>query len=109
DATVYGIFGYGSHAFPVWRAYGRSLRWVVPVWRAANSADPYVRESLRYFFDHFVLAHGYHELALHWLDELAPSVLVSANDHSLPHRALIHAARVRGVPTVYLQHAAVTD
>lgn len=108
DARVYGIFGFGQFAFPVWRAYWKALRWIGPVWRSSRSADPYVQESLHYFFDWFVLAHGYLELAQQWLEDLAPAALVVANDHSLPHRALVRAAQKCGIPTVYMQHAAVT-
>ena len=99
----------GAPAFPPFAAYRRSIPAVAAVTRAARSATGYRRLAYMRFLERFILAHGLVPEAERLLAEVAPRLVLLANDHSLLNRAFLHAAKNVGIPTAYVQHAAVTD
>ncbi|MEL7162836.1 MAG: hypothetical protein AAFN92_18910 [Bacteroidota bacterium] len=52
---------------------------------------------------------GFYEAALEILKHGQPRMIIFSNDHEPEARSLLFAAKKRGIPTVYLQHASVTD
>lgn len=50
----------------------------------------------------------YYYGALRMLRQQLPGSLTFSNDHNVKNRALLHAARKLGIPTIYLQHASVS-
>jgi hypothetical protein len=52
---------------------------------------------------------GWLEACQDLIDEFMPAAIVFSNDHSILPRALFFAAKSRGVPTVYIQHASVSQ
>ena len=52
---------------------------------------------------------GYRDLFNHLLAMTGPACVVMSNDHLTEHRTLLWCCRQARIPTVYLQHAAVTD
>lgn len=52
---------------------------------------------------------GYRDLFNHVLAMAGPACVVMSNDHLTEHRTLLWCCRQARIPTVYLQHAAVTD
>jgi hypothetical protein len=64
--------------------------------------------STRHARDQYLLAYGLYVAVRRWLARLEPAAVVLANDHTLWPRTMMYAARHLGVPTFYVQHAAVT-
>jgi hypothetical protein len=52
---------------------------------------------------------GLYEVAYSVLEKYRPKCLVLANDHSEKQRALLNAAKRLNIPTVYIQHASISD
>jgi hypothetical protein len=60
------------------------------------------------FFDLIYAATGYYELSCRYLDTYKPRAIIFANDHNTDPRALLLAARIKNIPTIYIQHASVS-
>ena len=52
---------------------------------------------------------GLYEVAYSVLKKHRPKCLILANDHSEKQRALLNAAKRLNIPTVYIQHASISD
>ncbi|MGQ0585859.1 MAG: hypothetical protein ACT4PK_01470 [Gammaproteobacteria bacterium] len=69
--------------------------------------------DLRRFIADFGLRYlrslGYRDLFNHLLAMAGPACVVLSNDHLTEHRTLLWCCRQARIPTVYIQHAAVTD
>ncbi|RDC62009.1 hypothetical protein [Adhaeribacter pallidiroseus] len=65
------------------------------------------KRALR-FFDLIFVATGYYELSVRYLKKYRPQAIIFANDHNTDARALLLAAKVAGIPTIYIQHASVS-
>ena len=61
------------------------------------------------FFDLIYVATGYYELSVRYLRKYRPQAIIFANDHNTDARALLLAAKAAGVPTIYIQHASVSN
>ncbi len=85
-----------------WRAW-RLIPWL---WR--NLWDDF-GDMLLLRIDEFFKTVGYYEAALKVLDQGRPRCIIFANDHIPEMRALLWAAKRRDIPTVYLQHASVSE
>ena len=59
--------------------------------------------------DEFVEAVGLYEASIQILEQGKPKALIFSNDHGPQMRALMWAARSKGIPTIYLQHASVSE
>ncbi len=68
-----------------------------------------VRRAFHYIFDQYWLIPGFYIAVRWWFHRRKPRALVLSNDHIWECRVMILAARDEGVPTVYLQHASITD
>ena len=90
-------------------AYRRCLRYLPALVRHHRRATPSTRESYRWAADSYLQTYGQWQLVYCWLQAGPPSVLVLANDHVRQACILRDVAQRLGVPTVYLQHACVTD
>jgi hypothetical protein len=97
-----------AHLFPLGLAYLLALPFaplvLVRYWRA----EGYTRQSFRYVLERHWLAFGSYIVWRLLLRRLRPSCLVVANDHNLLNRLGLRAAADESIPTVYMQHAAVT-
>ncbi len=52
---------------------------------------------------------GLYEVAFQTLEKYRPKCLILANDHSEKQRALLNAAQRLNIPTVYIQHASISN
>ena len=72
-------------------------------------ATPYQRIMMSYYFDEYWNSYGYYVLCRLYLRTYKPRALLVSNDHSLRIRTVVLAARDASVPTVYIQHAAISN
>ncbi|QCR22999.1 hypothetical protein [Pontibacter sp. SGAir0037] len=61
------------------------------------------------FFDLVYDAIGYYEVYLRTLRKHRPTAIIFANDHNPDARAMLYAAKHYKIPTVYIQHASVSN
>lgn len=98
-----------SRKIPMWRMYWHAIPYLGYFINDIRKATPEQREIMRLRFLYFWRGYGCPGFAKDLLDFYNPKVLVVANDHLFYYRALIKEANKRGVNTIYVQHAAVTD
>lgn len=72
-------------------------------------ATPYQRRAIRTVGDHHWLCFGLFLVACGWFRSRRPGLFVVSNHIFPQHRVLLAAARRVGIPTVYLQHACITQ
>ena len=95
--------------FPLFWAYLLALPFLPWLcWRYLNAGE-YHRKTFSYFADIYLLTYGYYLVGSFWLRKLKPTCLVTANDHNMQNRLMTNIVAEIGVPSVYLQHASVTD
>lgn len=95
--------------FPMFWAYIMAIPFFPLVLFKLWTAKGYRRRTFRYNFDQYWLTYGFYFIAQLWLKQLAPSVLIVSNDHNMPNRVVIKIAREMRIPTIYVQHASITD
>lgn len=109
ESTIVGLYGFGQQSFPLLRAY----LWAIPFFPLLLlkffQAKGAARRSFTYVLDAYWLSYGYYIVLRKLLQQLHPSVLIMANDHIIWTRTLLLAAKKEGIPTIYLQHASVTE
>ncbi len=113
DAYLAGGSSYArvevEEQFPLLLAYLLSLVFFPMVllhfWRSSG----YHRKTFRFIFDQYWLTYGYYLTANLWLDRRMPTALVVSNDHNMPNRVIVKVAREKQIPSIYIQHASVTD
>lgn len=98
----------GQPTFPGFRAYLGGLAGLPQALTAARAAQGYARLAYERHLDRFVLAHGLVAEAERLLAKVSPRLVLLSNDHWLLNRAVLRAAQRLGLPTAYVQHAAVT-
>lgn len=108
DAGELSVSGLGQGAFPTFRAYVESLRYLPVFLRNFRTAQGYLRKAYRHIGNEILLTHGYYVTARLHLRRLRPKVLVLANDHNMRNRVVRLAAEHEGITTVYIPHASVT-
>lgn len=101
--------GEAATRFPLFWAYLLAIPFLPLVIFCFFRSTRYQKESYRYIFDIYWLTYGYYIVARIWLFKLKPKALVVSNDHAMPIRVLVKAARELHIPTFYMQHACVTD
>lgn len=67
------------------------------------------KEILSYHMNNIMSSHLYLVYFSRILDDFRPSYVVVSNDHNTMNRALIAVAHYKGIKTVYLQHASVSN
>lgn len=67
------------------------------------------REAFFHVFDVYWFAYGYYAMLRLLLRRTAPNAVVVANDHVMWLRAFVKAAQDEKIPTIYLQHASVSE
>jgi hypothetical protein len=67
------------------------------------------RETYKYIFDQYWLTYGYYLTTWFWLDGYKPLVIVISNDHGMATRVVAKVAKEKNIPTIYVQHASVTE
>lgn len=95
--------------YPKWRMYWYAIPHLFELIKEIYNANPEKRVIIKRFFAKFWMMYGCNKEAGELLDFYQPQMLVMANDHLPFHRALMREANVRNIPTVYVQHAAVTE
>lgn len=65
-------------------------------------------DSVTLYFDRFCSVYFYVPYYIDLLNRVEPKYILMSNDHSPANRALLYVAKLKGVKTVYLQHASVT-
>jgi hypothetical protein len=66
-------------------------------------------KSFAWGLDRYWQAYGAYVAVRRWFRKQPPRAVVVANDHTFWPRILIIAAQAEGIPTIYIQHAPVTD
>jgi len=95
--------------FPLHRAYFRSISDFIALgwnYRKYNALHKLVIKSRG---DLLALAPSLESVAINFLQTSKPAMVVVSNDTVLWCRAILSAARSLEIPTVYLQHAPVSD
>ena len=100
---------YHSGLYPKWRSYWYAIPHLGHLISEIRKNTSDRRDTIKTFFPKFWLMYGCHKTAGQLLDFYKPKAVVMANDHLPFHRSLMHEANDRGIPTVYVQHAAVTE
>jgi hypothetical protein len=95
--------------FPLFWAYLFALPFLPCLFLAYLNAGKYHRKTFTYMADIYLLTYGYHFVGRLWLEIQKPRCFVTANDHSMYNTVMTNIARELNVPTVYLQHASVTE
>jgi hypothetical protein len=95
--------------FPLLLAYLFSLAFFPAVLFHFWKSDGYRRKTFHFIFDQYWLTYGYYLIANLWLSRLEPKALVVSNDHNMPNRVVLKLAREKRIPSVYIQHASVTE
>lgn len=95
--------------FPLFWAYTIAPLFFPSLLWSYLHADPYQRRAFRYVADIYLLTYGYYVAACSWLRNPQPRCVVTANDHVMHNRVMTQVAREMQIPTVYVQHASVTD
>lgn len=95
--------------YPKWRMYWYAIPHLREFIGEVRNATPEKREIIKRFFAKFWMMYGCHKEAGELLDYYRPRIVVMANDHLPFHRSLMHEANARKIPTMYVQHAAVTE
>ena len=104
------VIDLNSHKqYPKWKQYWYAIPHLFEFLRDLRRHDQEGQEIIKYFFAKYWAMYGCHRAAEKLLDYYHPKVLVMANDHLPFHRALMHEANARGIVTIYVQHAAVTE
>lgn len=98
-----------SKKMPMWRMYWHAIPYLGDFIRDIKKATVEQRKIMKFRFLFFWRGYGCIGFAKDLLNYYNPKILVVANDHLFYYRALIKEANKRGINTVYVQHAAVTD
>ena len=108
-AYLVGPHGDYSLGWTMTLAHLFSLPFFPYIWVLFFRSTGFVREAFHYVFDQYWLIYGFYIAARLWLHRLKARALVLSNDHIWECRVMMRAARDEGIPSVYLQHASITD
>lgn len=100
---------FSSYDYPSWRQYLYALPHISEFWKTYKKMSPYDKGVVDFFFSKFLRMYGCNRMASDILDAYSPTVLVLANDHLPLNRALMFVANERHIPTLYVQHASITE
>lgn len=95
--------------YPKWRMYWYAIPHLCELFEEIKKATSEKKDTIKNFFAKFWMMYGCNKTAGQLLDYYNPKALVVANDHLPFHRSLMQEANLRGIPTIYVQHAAVTN
>lgn len=99
-----------SHTqYPKWRLYWYAMPHLGEFVKELKNNPQEKRDTIKNFFAKFWMMYGCERTAKELLDFYQPKMVVMANDHLPFHRSLMHEANKKGIPTMYVQHAAVTE
>ena len=100
---------YSQKQYPKWKQYWYAFPHLYELTREMRNSDPERKSRIKYFFAKFWVMYGCNKAAGELLDYYRPKILVMANDHLHFQRSLMREANKRGITTIYVQHAAVSD
>lgn len=100
---------HSRNQYPKWKQYWYALPHFGKLIKEIRNSKEERKDIIRYFFAKFWVMYGCNKAAGELLDFYRPSILVMANDHLHFNRSLMREANLRGITTLYVQHAAVTD
>lgn len=109
DAYYVGLNQYGNHQIPIFWAYLLAVPFFPLVIIEYFRSDNLQKRAFSYVFDSYWLSYGFYVLLRWLLRKVNPPVVIVANDHVMLTRTLIQAAAAETVPTIYIQHASVTE
>lgn len=95
--------------YPKWRMYWYAIPHLGELFKEIKKTSQEKKDTIKNFFAKFWMMYGCNKTAGQLLDFYKPQALVVANDHLPFHRSLMQEANLRGIPTIYVQHAAVTE
>lgn len=109
NSSFIGINGKVSTVIPMFVADFISIFYFPRLLKEMKRARDYRRQSYRLALDAYWRTYGYYVVCRYMLRRLAPASLVVSNDHVFWGRTIAKAASDENIPTVYIQHASVTD
>lgn len=94
---------------PLWKQYYYSLFYIKDTFKQINNLDKEKKEVVKTNFVTFFCTHGIYRLMDEIISLYEPTILVMANDHSTHNRCLLDICNKKGIDTIYVQHASVTE
>lgn len=96
--------------YPLFIAYILSVFYIpVVVYYYFTDKDTYFHKSVKYAFNEYCLTNGYRLLNNFWLSYNKPQFVIIVNDHHFAARDFVKSAKKKRIPTIYIQHASVTE
>lgn len=95
--------------YPSWRQYLYAIPHLLTLIKEYRKSTEHEKKTIEFFFAKVWRSYGCRAMAADILDAYHPSTLVVANDHLPLNRAIMLEAKNRAIPTIYVQHAAITD
>ena len=96
-------------SYPSWKQYMYAIPQIVTLIQDYRHASENDKKTIRFFFAKVWRSYGCRPLASDIMDFYKPKLVVLANDHLPLNRAIMLEANSRNIPTMYVQHAAVTN
>ena len=90
------------------RCHAISFLFLGSLIKSFRKATSYQRVTMKYFFDQYWRSYGYYVLCRLYLQKYKQRAVLLSNDHSLPSRTILLAARDEHILTFYMQHAAIS-
>lgn len=92
----------------------RKAKWWMPLFAPLVlskwfSAKGYQRKTFRWGAVNYLKAYGLHIEFRRWMRQNRPQAVILSNDHVSIYCVLRAAAMAEGIPTIYVQHACVTQ
>lgn len=96
--------------YPLFLAYLISILFIpVVLFHYFFENDFYFRKSVKYAFNEYCLTYGYRFVNNIWFAFNKPLFIIITNDHQFASRDIVKSAKKNDIPTVYIQHASVTN
>lgn len=95
--------------FPMWRVYLYAYPHLFSLLKQYKIERCDNKKAIRFFFSKFWRIYGCQRMAIKMLDYYKPKVVVLANDHTEMNRCLMNESNAKGVNTLYVQHASITE
>ena len=104
------VWGDNNKNLPLSRVYLKSMKRMGLFRKFYSSSSTKEKALIRMYYRSFMTTAGWYEVINEILDA-NPQIktIVLANDHSIENRCLIELAEIKGIKTVYVQHASITE
>lgn len=94
---------------PLWRTYVYALPFLFQLFELYLSSSIDRKKVIRAYFSRFWQSYGTYIFFYKIVQYYQPRVLIMANDHNVWQKCLIQIANEKGIETIYVQHASVSE